>query len=318
MAAKIYDIFIAGAGVTGTADALIASWFTNIRKIFMAEKYSCVGQVNSNPRNNAQTSHDGSTETNYSLAHALEVLWKAIALRRYLDSKGVNPLLYRKIVRMVLGIGEQEVQKLEERFSLFKPHYQDLEMAYATDLARMEPKVMEGRDPNQMVASIYSREGYVVNYQMLAEEMMRDAIRMNPEFEYAFNCPVQEIEFIGDHYKIRLPYSTIYAKTVIFAAGAYSLYFAQKLGYGLQYALFPVGGSFLSLGHIVNSKIYRMQVEGMPFAEPHIDPDILNMMDSRGGPTTKFLPMMERYHYNTIPDFLELPLASAKGLYMIL
>jgi malate dehydrogenase (quinone) len=95
---------------------------------------------------------------------------------------------------------------------------------------------------------------------------------------------------------------------VVFAAGPYSLFFAQKLGYGLEYGILSVAGNFYDAGHWLDNKVYRMQVEGRPFAEIHGDPDILDIAKTRFGPTTKVLPLMERHHYETFKDFMQLPL----------
>ena len=104
------------------------------------------------------------------------------------------------------------------------------------------------------------------------------------------------------------------ADMVVFAAGPYSLFFAQQLGYGKRFAILPVAGSFYSGGELVRGKVYRVQVEGRPFAEIHGDPDVLNSRDTRFGPTTKPLPLMERHKYETFFDFLKLPLVSLRGI----
>ncbi|MDP3697494.1 MAG: FAD-dependent oxidoreductase [Candidatus Taylorbacteria bacterium] len=308
---SIYDVGIFGAGVSGVAAAYNHARFSNIRKVLMLEKSPAIATINSHPLNNAQTSHDGSTETNYNLAHALKVQKAARYLRNYLKSKGCDPTLYRKALRMVLGVGSEEVAQLTERFDEFSPHYPDIFEAGKKWLEDHEPMIMEGRDPKESVSAIVSTEGYIVNYQRYAEELFKDTIRLNPDFDYAFNAPVQSIEFKDDHYEVKTPTNTFYCKVVLFEAGPYSLFFARELGYGLDYAILPVAGSFYSAGHLLKNKVYRVQIEGMPFAAIHGDPDILDMTDTRFGPTTKPLPLMERHHYRTFKDFMKLPLLSS-------
>ncbi len=329
VARKRYEVAIVGGGVTGTALAYALSRFSNVHDIILLEKYEQVATVNSHPLNNAQTSHDGSTETNYDLGHALKVRESATALRRYVDSKN-DIKLSRKVRRMVIAITEKEIQALKKRYTEFKPHYPDLWFSYGKYLKEMEPKIIEGRDPNKPIVAMGSNEGYIVDYQQLAIHMAKDAEINNNKFRIRFNSPVGLIKkcdspsfniggkpFLG--YVLATPSELIFADTVVFAAGPYSLFFAQKLGYGLDYGILSVAGSFYDTGHWLENKVYRMQVEGRPFAEIHGDPDILDMTKTRFGPTTKVLPLMERHHYETFKDFLQLPLAtSLRGIVSLL
>ncbi len=328
-ARKRYEVAIVGGGVTGTALAYALSRFSNVRDIILLEKYEQVATVNSHPLNNAQTSHDGSTETNYDLDHALKVRESATALRRYVDSKN-DIKLSRKVRRMVIAITDKEIQALKKRYTEFKPHYPDLWFSCGRYLKKIEPKIIEGRDPNKPIAAMGSSEGYIVDYQQLAIHLAKDAEINNNRFRIRFNSPVGLIKKCGSSsfnvgdkpflgYVLSTPSGLIFADTVVFAAGPYSLFFAQKLGYGLDYGILSVAGSFYDTGHWLENKVYRMQVEGRPFAEIHGDPDILDMTKTRFGPTTKVLPLMERHHYETFKDFLQLPLAtSLRGIVSLL
>jgi len=306
-------VVIIGAGVTGTAAAKVLLEYTNVSQVILIEKRSGVAQVNSHPLNNAQTSHDGSTETNYDLGHALRIKPSATALRRYAVSKG-DPKLFQKTLRMCLAVGPKEVLLLEKRYREFKPHYPDLHLAYREELARIEPKVVEGRDRSEIISALVSTEGFIINYQELAKHFLADAER-DPRFKAVFNSSVKKIVRRDDLYLIQTDSFTISADVVLFASGPYSLLFAQQLGYGTDYAILPVAGSFYSSGEFLRNKVYRVQIEGMPFAAIHGDPDILDMRDTRFGPTTKPLPLMERHQYGTSKDFLRLPLLSTlRGL----
>ena len=306
MNTKKFDVVIVGAGVSGAAVARIIAEYTNVEQMLVLEKYAQPGEVNSHPMNNAQTSHDGGTETNYSLSHALEVKEAAVMLRRYIETKN-DPLLSQKRLRMVLAVGEDEVSELKARFKEFSPHYPDLFLVDAFWLAANEPKVMEERDPDEPVCAMVSREGYIVNYQQLARTCLSDAMRANALLEVCFNTGVKTIRKEGGEFIIDTDKGTRFtARMVIFCAGAHSLYYAHMLGYGLDYAILPVAGSFYSGGKLLRSKVYRMQIPGLPFAAVHGDPDILNMHETRFGPTTKPLPVMERHRYNTAPALLKI------------
>ena len=187
MKIKHYQVCIVGGGVTGTALAYVLSHFANVKNIVLLEKNKWVAEVNSHPLNNAQTSHDGSTETNYDLEHALKVKKSATALRRYVDGKK-DQTLSRKVRRMVLAVNSEEVAKLESRFKEFKPHYPDLWMADLFKLSLIDPNLLIDRDLRKdPISAMGSDEGYIVNYQKLAEHFVNDALTNNPRIDIRFN-----------------------------------------------------------------------------------------------------------------------------------
>jgi len=303
------DVAIVGAGDTGTAAAKVLSRDSNVKNIIIIEKYSRVATVNSHPRNNAQTSHEGDTETNYPVEHALEVREASIYLRRFVDYIN-DPTLSQKRLRMVIGVTKKEVATLEERYEKIKKYYPHLKLMYHDEVAKIEPNVTKGRNPKKPFCALVSTEGYIINYQRLAEELLEDARKCNPELRCMFDTEVLDIEEEGEGYFLKTSRGNIFAKTVEFAAGPYSLYFAHKLGYGRKYSIGQVAGSFYSAGNWLKNKVYRTQVIGRPFAEIHGDPDILDMNDTRFGPTTKPIFYMERYHPETLRPYLEMKLVT--------
>ena len=310
---QVYDVGVGGKGVSGQAAEYNLANFTNIGSLISFEKADDVATVNSHPLNNAQTSHSAAVETNYSLSHALKVQEAAKYLRNYLDSKGQDPHLFRKIIQMVLGVGQREVELLEQRFEVFKPHYPDISLTDKKWLAKHEPMVVRGRNPNEPIGAIASNDGYMVNYQEYAKRMFEDTQKTRPDFKHFFNTSIRDIIWRGDCYEVITTRGYFYCRTFIFEAGPYSLFFARRLGYGLQYGIYPVAGSFLySVRRLLRNKVYGVQIEGMPFARVHGDPDILNSNITRFGPTTKLLPLMERHHYKTFMDFMELPTFSTR------
>jgi malate dehydrogenase (quinone) len=77
------------------------------------------------------------------------------------------------------------------------------------------------------------------------------------------------------------------------------------MGYGREYACLPVAGSFYYAPQLLNGKVYTVQNDKLPFAAIHGDPDILVPGKTRLGPTALLLPLLERYHWNTLPEFLK-------------
>ena len=324
MSEKHYKVVIVGAGATGTAVAYTWSKYvravsdgTQRKKVAVLEKNSGVAEVNSHPLNNAQTSHDGGTETNYGLAHALEVKVGAVALRRYVEARK-DRSIFKKTHRMVLAVGADEVKRVKNKFEELSPHYDDLRLIGPEELAKIEPMVMKGRDPGEPVCAMVSSEGYAIDYKKLSESLLDDAKTANEDLDVFFNVKVHSVRRENGVYILETNEGVFTAEVIVFAAGSYSLLFAQELGYGLNLGLLLVAGDFFSAPELVNGKVYRVQAEGRPFAEIHADPDVLNQRITRFGPTTKPLPLMERHHYETFFDFIRLPIVSLRGAWCLM
>jgi malate dehydrogenase (quinone) len=116
---KHYDVVIIGGGASGTALLYTLSHYTNISKIALFEKYSEVGQVNSNAKNNSQTLHVGDIETNYSFKKVQEVRPAALMVKKYVETltEENRKHILETVSKMVLAVGYEEVQSLDARFS---------------------------------------------------------------------------------------------------------------------------------------------------------------------------------------------------------
>lgn len=315
MTLRHHDVIIVGGGVTGTALFYVLARDYGIRNIALIEKYTSVAQVNSHPLNNAQTSHDGGTETNLKPKHAREVKKAAVLLRAYIQARKA-PGLFKKTHRMVLGVGEKEIQILKERLKVLGSDYPDLRYVEWEELLDIEPMVIYERDENELVGALVSSEGYAINYQRLSECFVEDAIALNPSAKLYFNTKITRVRKENGVFVLETNANIYTADVVVFAAGAYSLWFAQELGYAKHLAILPVAGDFYSSGPFLRGKVYRMS--DLPFAAIHADPDVLNQKDTRFGPTVKLMPLMERRNLKTMWDFIKLPLVSLRGLWFLL
>ena len=87
-------------------------------------------------------------------------------------------------------------------------------------------------------------------------------------------------------------------------ADSYSLYFAKQLGYGKQFSLIPIAGSFYFSKKILNGKVYTVQEPLLPFAAVHGDPDVCVPNVTRWGPTARFFPVLESRNLKTMIDYV--------------
>ena len=313
---KSYDVIIVGGGVTGTALLYVLSRHTNIGKIALIEKENGVAKLNSHVDNNSHTLHFGDIETNYSLEKARTVKEAADMVKAYVEMHG--QALFRKTHKIVLAVGETEVKELEERYLMFKELFPGLRLIGRDEISVIEPNVVSGRDQDEKIAALLSEDGYAVNFQKLSESFAEESLLTEKEVEVFLAAEVTAIQKDGQYFIVKVGEQSLRAKVIVVAAGPHSLIFAKKLGYGLEYGLLPVAGSFYSAGSLLNGKVYTMQIKGIPFAAVHGDPAVNNPSETRFGPTAKVLPLLERKNYGTFTDFIRTSAITVNGVLSLL
>ncbi|NER81796.1 MAG: FAD-dependent oxidoreductase [Leptolyngbya sp. SIO1D8] len=260
---KQYDVVIVGAGVCGTALAYLLSQYTNIERILILEKCDDVAQINSRVSNNSQTLHFGDIETNYTLEKAHKVNRAASLVQQYLLKNDPQQAIYSKYHKMVLAVGDEQTNLLQKRYREFKALFPHLRMIDRTEIAAIEPNILNGRDPDVNVQALFTEEGYAVDFQKLAKSFLDSACQGGKgTVEVQFGTQVTRLEKVEAGYCVHTDSSNpqpIIAKTVVIAAGAYSLLFAKTLGYGRDYALLSVAGSFYKARSLLNGKVYTLQ-----------------------------------------------------------
>jgi len=296
---KEFDVVIIGGGVIGTSLLYILSNYTNVKNIAIIEKYNGFGLVNSNKKMNSQTLHFGDIETNYSLEKAKKVNEGASMVARYLDKYDKKFNIHKRYSKMVLAVGEKEVKELSERYENFKKLFPSMKKIDREEIGKLEPKVVEGRDLNEELLALYSKEGYTVDFGKLSESFVTKS-----KANIMLNTEVRYLAKEDNKYKIYTNKNEIYSKVVIFATGGHSLMFAKSLGYGLDFAILPVVGNFYYSHKVLNGKVYTMQIPKLPFAAIHGDPEVDSDSMTRFGPTAKVIPVLERRNVKTFIDFL--------------
>ncbi|MCX6714483.1 MAG: FAD-dependent oxidoreductase [Candidatus Uhrbacteria bacterium] len=314
----MYDVIVIGHGVTGAGLEWVLSRYSNATRILGIERRKGAGMVNSNVTNNSQTLHKGDIESNYPLDKALQVKWGADLLGAFVDQN----LPHGKLVipKQLIAVGD-EVDELTKRFHQFKPHYPDIQLLDGNGIAELEPLVMEGRDPKQKIASLYSPRGHAVNYHLLAEKFVDLAKASGKEIDIRYNTSVQRIERTAHGFNVHADGVVHSAKFVSVSAGSASLLFAHALGYELDLALLPVAGSFYTnkrVGGLLQGKVYTMQDPKLPFAAVHGDPAVYNTDETRFGPTARPLPLLERDSWRTLAEFLDIGTVTPRGIWSLL
>lgn len=310
-----YNVAIIGGGVTGAAILYVLSNYTNINSIALIEKEWELGQVASHYKNNSQTLHFGDIETNYTLEKAKRVKEAAEILVVYLERFGRN--IFRKTKKMVLAVGEEEAEQLEKRYKEFKPLFPKIKKISHDEIELIEPKITEGRRPEEKLLAILTDDGYIVNYQKLSESFIEESLKSGKKISVIKNTEARSVLKSEYCYIIKTPKAAFESKIVAICAGPYSLIFAKNLGYGKNFGILPVAGSFYTTKNVFNNKVYTVQNPELPFAAVHGDPDINNPDETRFGPTAKVLPLLERYKYRTFFDFLKISAWNIKGIIVL-
>lgn len=306
-----YDVVIVGGGVAGTALLYGLARYTDLSHIALVEKYPDIAAVNSKGTHNSQTIHCGDIETNYSLDKALSVQRRARMVIHYatqLPPKERDQIIFR-YPKMVLGVGDQECQFLQDRYHVFQPHYPGMRLLDKHQIAEIEPQVAQpdGHDRPEALTALAITEDYsAINYAALARSFVKQAMAQpNRSVDLHLSAPVQSIRQGSEIFEICTPATTLRARFVAVSAGGHSLLFAHRLGYGLNYSCLPMAGSFYFTPKVLNGKVYTIQNDKLPFAAIHGDPDVLVPHKTRFGPTALPLPMLERYTPSSIPEYFQ-------------
>ncbi len=304
-----YDLLIIGAGVSGSALLYTTARYTDIGHIGIIEKYAAPARVNSLSSNNSQTLHCGDIETNYTLDKALKVQRAARMLATYCLSQPDRDHLIYPYSKMVLGVGERECALLRARFRELQPHYPHLRLLEKKDIARIEPAVVTARrgglraEPIVALGSI--DEHTAVNFEALSRSFVRRAAQSEGKtVDVFYNENIRHISSEADRFLVASDTTCYQTRALVVCAGGHSLKLAHDLGYGRHYSCLPVAGSYYFTPQVLNGKVYTVQNDKLPFAAIHGDPDVLVPGKTRFGPTALILPILERYNYRTLPDFL--------------
>ncbi len=299
---KEFDILIVGGGVTGTALLYTLTRYSSVKSIGLVEKYDKIAQVQSASSNNSQTLHMGDIESHYTPEKAKKTKKAANYVRNYVEQ---HTGLHRNFQKMLLAVGDEEVKTLRKREKEFSKIFPYMRLVEHDELVQIEPRLVEGRDPNEKILATYTKHGYAVNYGKLAQSFVKE-VESDERNDIILGEKIIRIKKDKNGFVVECENCTIKAKTVVVAASAFSLHFAQEMGLGKDLVLLPVAGNFFTANKLLNGKVYAMQNPKLPFAAVHGDPDVQNPNVTRFGPIALVVPMLERRRLNSVADFFRL------------
>lgn len=301
-----YQVVIIGGGASGTALLYTLARYTNLTSIALIEKYPKLGQVNSFSRNNSQTLHVGDIESNYSLDKVRQVKPAAMMVAHYVKAlpKAAQDSIMSRVQKMLLAVGTSEVAIARQRFESLVPLFPGIQSLDAEGIRAVEPEVMNGRDPKEPVFGLYNPEGYAVDFGALAHSFVEEAKKvLTKNSDILLGQTVLKIHKEETGYRLETDKGDLRATVVIVNADAYSLGFAKSLGYGKEFSLIPIAGTFYFSDERLKGKVYTMQEPRLPFAAVHGDPDLHVAKKTRWGPTARFFPVLESRKLHTAKDY---------------
>lgn len=302
---KHYEVVIVGGGISGAALFYELAKYSTAKNICLLEKYEDLATLNSKGTSNSQTIHVGDIETNYTLDKAKITKRTAKMIEKFCLQYNLQEKIMFKHQKMALGVGEKEVEFITKRYHEFKEIFPYLELWDKEKLRELEPKLVyadkeQTKDRPEPIIAMGAKDEYTtVDYGEMTKELAKAGQNADTSkrTDIFFNSEVEEIEKIGNKFKLTTVNGTVYtADFVVVDAGAHSLYLAHKMGYGKHMGSLSMAGSFyITNGEFLNGKVYMVQNDKLPFAALHGDPDILENGKTRFGPTALALLVLERY-----------------------
>ncbi len=242
-------MLIVGGGVVGTALLYTLSKYTNIKNIGLIEKYSDFGLVNSASYNNSQTLHFGDIETNYSIDKARSVKQMADMVMNYLESEKSHLVPVRNYsanTRRWFLLSERiRFRNLKRDILPFSELFPKLKMIEKDEIGKIEPRVLEGRDPDQEILALDTEDGYTVDFKKLCHSFVDNALKSNPTLDIHLDTKLLKISKNDDYYTVLTNKGEFRSTVVVIAAGGHSLMIAKSLGIWEKPVPFIYGRKFL-------------------------------------------------------------------------
>lgn len=296
------EVVLIGAGIMSATLAVMLHELDPSLQIKIYEVLDQPAQESSNAWNNAGTGHAALCELNYTpqnedgsvdISKALQVntefdlsrqLWSYLVSKKAIEDPQsfINSVPHFSFVH-----GAENVEFLKKRFEALSasPFYHGME--FTDDKQTLEewlPIVMEGRDPEEVVAATRMQTGTDVDYGALTRALL-NYLKEKANISIHYHHRVQDLERKGTGWvaKVRNEetgyHHFVEANFVFIGAGGGSLPLLQKsqIPEAEGYAGFPVSGIWLRCDNEEIAKRHHAKVYGKasvgspPMSVPHLD-----------------------------------------------
>ncbi|SFV49996.1 Malate:quinone oxidoreductase [hydrothermal vent metagenome] len=300
------QVTIIGGGISGAALLFMLSRYTQIDSVTLFEKYDKPATLNSSAKANSQTLHIGDIETNYDFEKAKKVSASSSMVANFITHFNYEGTIGFRKPKMVLAVGEEEIAKLKARYETFKTLFPYLELWEEEALESIEPILTKGRKEPILAMGAKDKIS-TVDFGKLSQTFIDLSQKEHCTVNLNFGTEVTQITKKWDKFLIHTDKGEYLSDVVVVDAGVHSLLLAHEMGYGEEYAMLPIGGSFyFAKTQLLNAKVYTMQNPKLPFAAVHGDPDLTANWKTRFGPTAFAMMTLERYHHMEILNLFDL------------
>jgi L-2-hydroxyglutarate oxidase LhgO len=110
-----------------------------------------------------------------------------------------------------------------------------------SEIAAIEPNVVEGRDPGTDLLALQTPDGYVVDYGRTTKSFVEQA-REESNVDVFTGTEVEDITETTEGYTLTTPEGPFDCEAAVVAAGSHSLQIAKEMGYGQEKVLLPARG----------------------------------------------------------------------------
>eukprot|EP01069_Polyplicarium_translucidae_P009389 Polyplicarium_translucidae@DN3314_c0_g1_i2.p1 len=293
----------------------LAAAFLDVRRVTLAERRRAPGLVASCPRSNSQTIHAGDIETNYASEKAASVKKKADVLRNFCTTLplGLSNRCVARMPKMVMGVGDEECNIVARRYKELKEMYPRMQLLGKAQIRESEPAVALDRKNqvrvDEVVAIAVENEHSCANYAAIAEAFLgcaeeQVATGRGRRIEVAVDTEVHSIQAENGMFRVETSNGTHRTRFVVSSASGGSLRLAKMMGFAKHYSVLPIAGSYYMAPRVLRGKVYTVQNPAIPFGCVHGDPDFVQGLATRFGPTVLPMPFLERDRWGTARELL--------------